>query len=281
MKKIVLFGSTGKIGTAILAIFDQQYSITALDRSSCDARDLTKVQQIVKEVNPDIVINAAAFNGVDACESDPFQALQINTIFPKLLAELSNSHGFLLVHFSSDAVFSGFDACSYSEDSSASPINIYGLTKYGGDCFVTAIAERYYIARISLQFGENNGKLQFVENMLERLLRGNRLLQISDDIIASPSYSRDVAKRVKLLIEEQSDFGLYHVANEGQASLYELICELVDIMKLEVVIENVSHTNFPSIGMKNKYIPIISHKILPLRPWREALVEYCTTNYLK
>ena len=93
----------------------------------------------------------------------------MNALFPKLLAELSVSLDFLLVHISSDAVFSGTGNDCYRESSAASPVNMYGLTKYGGDCFVTAIAKRYYIARISVQFGSSSGKPQFVEKMLERI----------------------------------------------------------------------------------------------------------------
>jgi len=74
---------------------------------------------------------------------------------------------------------------------------MYGFTKYGGDCFVAAIASRYYIARISVQFGRTPGKAQFIEKMLERIQQGTHHLRISDDIIVSPSYSRDVAEKIK------------------------------------------------------------------------------------
>lgn len=276
-RKVLLFGGSGKLGTAIYNAFCHSYTVVTPKREQVDVRESLQVQKNIDDIKPDIVINAVAFNGIDASEADPHQALQINTLFPKQLAKLSISHDFLLIHLSSDAVFSGNSADYYLEDSQADPINMYGFTKYGGDCFISAIAKRYYIARISTQFGITPGKKhQFVEKMLEQIYLGNKNLRISDDIIASPSYSKDVAERLKNLFEEQSPFGLYHVANEGQASLYELINELKQIMGLDTAITPVSHTTFPSAGLKNRSTPLKSNKIAPLRHWRQALIDYCT-----
>ncbi len=276
VKKIAIFGSSGKLGSSLVSVFANDFcEFVPLNRTACDVRDFGQVRSHIEDIKPDVVINAVACNGIDACETDPHQALVVNTLFPRLLAELSLSQSYLLVHISSDAVFSGTDTNCYAESSAASPINMYGFTKYGGDCFVTAIAKRYYIARISVQFGCVQGKAQFVEKMLERIQHGANRLQISNDIIASPSYSLDVAGRIKELINDQSPFGVYHIANEGKASLCELIEELVRIQALDVVVEPVSHNVFPSLGLKNMHTPLFSEKILPLRPWKDALRAYC------
>jgi len=97
---------------------------------------------------------------------------------------------------------------------------MYGFTKYGGDCFVAAIASRYYIARISVQFGRTPGKAQFIEKMLERIQQGTHHLRISDDIIVSPSYSRDVAEKIKETDWRAKSLWIVPIfANEGKASL--------------------------------------------------------------
>lgn len=274
--KVLVFGGSGKVGSALSAAFmSAGYTVVSLNSSVADVGNHDQVCRSIMEVQPDIVLNAAACNGIDACEDAPQKALLINTLFPKLLAELSVQHGFLLVHISSDAVFGGTEEKYYLESSNASPINIYGFTKYGGDCFVSAIAQRYYIVRISVQFGVTFGKGQFVEKMLEKIRNREGCLKVSDDIIASPSYSRDVAERIRELVEQQSPFGVYHVANDGKASLYELVKELVNSMESDVAVEPVPHTAFPSRGLKNIYTPIRSEKIPPLRPWRDALQAYC------
>lgn len=275
-QNVIVFGSSGKVGSAVaLAMADDSCKVIALDHSACDVCKEEQVRSCIEEFKPGIVINAVAYNGIDVCEDNPNKAMMINTLFPKLLAELSVSHAFLLVHISSDAVFSGIGNYCYNESSNANPINIYGFTKYGGDCFVSAIAKNYYIARISLQFGVTSTKSQFVEKMLKRIQNGEKHLKISDNIFASPSYSRDVAERIKKLIYTQSPFGFYHIANEGKASLYELICELVRIIESDVVVEPVPHSTFPSRSLKNIHTPICSEKIAPLRPWQDALMAYC------
>jgi len=275
-RKIVIFGSSGKLGSSLIKTLADGFStVIPLERTVCDVRRQEQVRFCIEEIKPDIVINAVALNGIDACEDDPYQAMAVNALFPRLLAELSVRHCFLLIHISSDAVFSGTGNDWYRESSIASPVNMYGFTKYGGDCFVAAIAKRYYIARISVQFGSTPGKAQFVEKMLEQVQQGTNRLKVSDDIVASPSYNRDVAERIKKLIDSQSPFGLYHIANEGKASLYELISELVRIIGSDIVVEPVPHRTFPSRSLKNIHTPICSEKIAPLRPWKDALMAYC------
>jgi len=274
--RILLFGGSGKVGTALRAVFAGQYQVTSPGRDALDVRDGGRVRQIVSETGPDIVINAAAFAGIDACEDDPAGALEVNTLFPKLLAELSRERGFLLVHFSSDAVFSGRSSGYYDEQSAAAPVNMYGFTKFGADCFISAIAKRYYIARISIQFGACSRNAQFVEKMLEKVSNGQRHLRISDDITASPSHSADVARAVRQLIEGSAPSGLYHIANSGKASLYRLICEMVSNLGLDAAIDPVPQASFPSKGVKNGYTPITSTKLPPLRSWQEAAADYCS-----
>lgn len=279
---MVIFGGSGKLGSSLASILTGSFcSVITLDRSACDVREHDQVRYCIEQAKPDVVINAVAYNGLDACENDPQQAMAVNTLFPKLLAELSIRHGFLLVHISSDAVFSGTGSDCYHESSTAAPVNMYGLTKYGGDCFVSAIAKHYYIVRISVQFGSTPGKAQFVEKMLEQIQQGTNSLKVSDDIVASPSYSRDVAEKIKELIDRQSPFGLYHIANEGKASLYELIRELARFMGSDVIVEPVPHSTFPSRSLKNIHTPICSEKIQPLRPWKDALMAYCLELQVK
>lgn len=282
-KRILVFGPTGKVGSAMRTVLGDS-KVICVNHSQCDVCCSDKVVNIIEEVKPEIVINAVAFNGLDACEEDPVQALRVNTLYPKMLAELSNIHDFLLVHFSTDAVFEGKTSDYYLESSAARPINMYGFTKYGADCFISAIANKYYIARLSIQFGASDSSTQLIEKMLEKIRTGCRHLRISEDIIASPSYSIDVANAVKSIVESEVPYGLYHVANQGKASLYELMRELISILHLNVVIEPVPHAVFNTKSYKNPYTPIASEKLQHLRPWQEALADYgqqlTSKNYL-
>lgn len=274
-KRILLLGSTGKMGLALRHIFRDDYLIAGKNSSNFDAVNFEQVRNLIEKNTPDIVINTVAFLGIDPCEKDPEKAFRLNTLYPKFLAELSNEKGFLLVHFSTDAVFNDEKGDFYTEKDCPYPLNLYGYTKYGADCFIQTIAKRYYIFRIPVLFGETVKDTQFVEKMLQKVKEGQGNLKISDDIISSPTYSKDVAKEVRSILDASYQFGLYHIANEGKASLYDLMKEITKNLTLDVKVEKASYRDFPFLGIKNTFTPIKSEKVAPLRHWKEALKEYC------
>jgi len=273
--KILLLGNTGKMGTALEDVFTGDFSIIGKNTRDFDACDLAQVQALIEEVAPDIVINAVAFLGIDPCEKEPAKAFTLNTLYPKLLAELSNKKSYLLIHFSTDAVFNDDKGDFYTEKDAAIPLNLYGFTKYGADCFIQSIAENYYIFRIPVLFGETAKNTQFVEKMLQFAKQGREVLRISGDIISSPTYSQDVAKEIRKILKGSLKHGIYHLANEGKASLYELVKEIVERLDLDVNVRMASYKDFPFFGTKNTFTPIKSVKIGSLRPWKAAVKEYC------
>lgn len=279
--KMLLLGSTGKMGMALSEVFCGGYSVTGKNSKDFDATNFERVCNLIKESKPDIVINTVAFLGIDPCEKEPEKAFRLNTLYPKLLAELSKKQGFLLVHFSTDAVFNDTKGDFYTEEDSPQPLNIYGLTKYGGDCFIQAIAKRHYIFRISVLFGETPKNNQFVEKMLLKAREEDKVLRISDDIIGSPTYSKDAAREVRRIIDDRYPFGLYHVANKGKASLYDLMKEIFVELNIDVKVKKASYKDFPFLGIKNTYTPIKSERISSLRPWQEAVKEYCAKSNCK
>ena len=273
-KKALILGATGKLGTAFVAALARTYEVVGKGSRDIDIADGAGLRAMLENIRPDIVVNAVACMGLAACEQGPQRAFQINTLGPKSLAELSNELKFILVHFSSDAVFDGSKGDFYVESDGPRPVNVYGLSKYGGDCFVQAAARRFYVFRIPVLFGETPKKTQFVEKMLEKALRGETLC-VSNDIFSSPSYSRDIAAEAVRLLDSGAPWGLYHLANEGRASLFALMTEIVLNLGLQARIQGVPGDTFPSLGIRNRNTPLRSLKLRPLRPWREALREYC------
>lgn len=275
-KRVLLLGSTGKMGSALKNIFEGEYSVIGKNSKDFDATNSEQVHNLIEENQPNIVINTVALLGIDSCEKEPEKAFKLNTLYPKFLAELSNELRFLFIHFSTDAVFNDEKRDFYTESDCPRPLNIYGLTKYGGDCFIQTIAKSYYIFRVSILFGETTKNTQFVEKMLQKIKEGHRVLKISNDIVSSPTYSKDVAKEGRRIIESEYSFGIYHIVNKGKATLYELMKEIVKNLDLDVKVEKASYKDFPFLGVKNAYTPLKSEKIPPLRPWQEAVKEYCS-----
>jgi len=275
--KILLLGNTGKMGTALTKTLKHDFNLVGKNSKDFDANDFQQVRFLIEQTDPDIVINTFAYLGIDPCETEPQKAIRLNTNLPKFLAELSNEHNFSLIPFSTDAVFKDRVNDLYTEKDCSQPVNFYGFTKYGGDCFIQAISNKYYIFRISVLFGETIKDTQFVEKMLQKIMYGEKVLSVSSDIINSPSYSLDIAKEVKRIIDTELEFGLYHIANAGVASLHDVIKEIVTNCNFDVEVKKAHYTDFPHIGIKNTYTPIESCKINSLRPWQEAIKDYCKT----
>ncbi|MCH7868279.1 MAG: NAD(P)-dependent oxidoreductase [Myxococcales bacterium] len=265
------------MGSAISRVFGDDHEIIGMNRNHLDCENLDQVSAVVAAERPDLVINAVAFLGIDACESEADRAIQLNTLLPKRLAELSRDRGFVFAHLSTDAVFGDALDKYCVESDPVKPFNVYGLTKYGGDYFVQSIARRSYLFRLPVLFGESSKRDQFVEKMLSRVQAGERRLQISSDIITTPSYSRDIAEEMHRILASDLPPDLYHLTNEGRGSLFEMIELLVANLRLAVTVEPVSHKRFPSFGRKNVFTTMKSEKVTSLRPWRDAFREYCET----
>tara|TARA_B100000315_G_scaffold222280_1_gene226234 strand:- start:1845 stop:2720 length:876 start_codon:yes stop_codon:yes gene_type:complete len=274
-KKVLLLGSTGKMGVALQGAFKNAYHVFGKNSKDFDACSPKTVDPLVEAICPDIVVNTVAFLGIDPCELEPKKAFHLNTMFPKHLAELSEKKGFILVHFSTDAVFPNTEGRAFTENDAPRPLNLYGLTKFGGDSLTQSIASQHYIFRLPVLFGPSRKKNQFVEKMLGQIQAGQNTLKVSSDIISSPSYSYDIAQEVFRILESSMPFGLYHLANQGQGSLYDLIKEVIKNLKIDVTLESGSFRDFPHSGIKNERTPMKSVRIKPLRPWREAVKAYC------
>lgn len=274
-KKILLLGHTGKMGTAISRVFAQDYELIGRNSRDMNAACFEEVAALIEACRPDIVVNTVALAGIDVCEKESGSAMQLNTLLPRFLARCAVEKRFHLVHFSTDAVFPDRTTGFYTESSVPCPVNIYGLTKYGGDCFVQESGCRYYLARISVLFGPTSKGGQFVEKMLARIEAGQKEISVADDIIATPTYNLDVARKIKEMLESDQESGLYHVVNEGRASLWELMQEVVTQLNLKVTVHKASYKDFPAAARKNICTPLRSEKIGNLRPWKDAVKEYC------
>lgn len=275
MKKILLLGHTGKMGLALQKILAPAYQLIGLNSRNFDAADFDQVAELIGEHAPELIINALAFQGIDQCEASPEKAFRLNTLFPGHLARLADESGKTLIHFSTDSVFSDYYDGPITEADAPSPLNVYGVTKYGGEALVRSRCERHYILRLPLLFGESLNHRQFVESMLQRIRSGAAELRIADDIVSSPSYSLDIAVRLREMLAGGAEFGTYHIASEGAASLFELMEEIVFAMNFTTSLRRASYEDFPHIGRKNRHTPLASVKLPPLRPWQEAVRDYC------
>lgn len=300
-KKVLILGSLGMLGQELVQVFsrDEKYTVTAWDREDIDVTDFAVLEKRVRELEPDIVVNAVAYNAVDHCEEDDVEfqkALVLNRDVPGKLAELSTSLGFLLTHYSTDYVFdgaleknkattgccgggccgAGANEVGYDEASLPNPINRYGESKYAGERAIR-VAKQYYLIRLSKLFGNPGksaeAKRSFFAVMLEQAEVKKEVSGV-DDEKSSFTYAPDLALATKELVESGDESGIYHLINEGSATWYEAVQELYQLVKKEISVVPVTSDTFPRPARRPNVSTLLNTKRPKLRHYTEALREY-------
>lgn len=244
--------------------------------------DITDVFDYVKKHKPDLIINAAAYNFVDKVEEQDIysMAFAVNSSGPKFLAMSAEEAQIPIVHFSTDYVFSG-EKLGYLEDDEPEPLSKYGETKLYGERFVRSNSSQAYICRVSKLFGEpgesESSKQSFVEKMLE-LAKDRDSLQIVDSETGCPTYTKDIAAQVRMLVEEKYPFGNYHLINDGGGvTWYEFALEIFDLAGINIKIEPVSPEVFKRPARRPKEAVLLNTKLPSMRERREALKDFLST----
>ncbi len=276
--KILILGSTGKLGTALKKAYSGEdvIGLSSKDVNLLGDGALDKLRALLIMHSPAVVFNCAGLIGIDVCEDNPKDAFWMNAVIPQELSRWSNELLFSLVHFSTDAVFHNSQMGGrFTEQNQPRPVNVYGATKLAGEHLVMAENPNALIIRTSVLFGPTNSSPQFVEKMLA-LVDKQGFISVADDIICSPSYSIDVADRARLMVSNM-DHGLYHVVNSSnKTSLYRLMT----MMLPDSDVRRGSHKDFPHTGRKNTDTPMLSCSEGPCNKYRTMpSLETAVYNY--
>ncbi|MFH0853323.1 MAG: dTDP-4-dehydrorhamnose reductase [bacterium] len=268
--KILILGCWGMLGHELMKIFEKE-EVRGWDFKELDITDRKAVEKAINKLDPEVVINAAAYTSVDDCETSIDKALKINGNAVGYLASACAQNGSILVHFSTDYVFDGKKKAGNSEEDIMDPINVYGQSKAKGELLIQEVMTRYYIVRTSWLYGKN-GK-NFVDMMLN-MAKEKRVARVVNDQNGSPTYALDLAETVALILKEEKPFGIYHVTNSGSTTWYDFAREIFKIMKQDVPLQAVTSKEFPRAAKRPEYSILLNSKLKPLRPWKEALRDY-------
>ncbi len=231
----LIAGCRGQLGHALskrLATDPDCEVVSAVDREEVDLADAQAVATLLDGFSsklPDVAVNAAACTQVDWCERNPKAAESGNTVAPALLAEACEKRGIRLVHISTDYVFSGDSRIAYREQDEPKPRSVYGRTKLAGEERVLATLPDSLIVRTSWLFGRGRNFIAAIlaQAREHRAGRASEPLRVVDDQYGRPTYAHDLAEAIVYLVE-RSARGLYHVANCGVASWWELARACLD-----------------------------------------------------
>src|SRR3982751_4209516 len=191
-KRVVVFGSGGQLGVELVRVFSARgYEVSAFDRKQVDICDGVAVERTLADLDPNAVLNAAAYNQVDLAESDPMAAFQGNALAVRNIARACRNIDAQLVHFSTDYVFDGTAGRPYVETDATQPLGAYAVSKLAGELYAQAYLSNPLVIRTSGVFGPgglHTARGNFVELML-RLAGGKQTIRVVEDHFASPTYS--------------------------------------------------------------------------------------------
>jgi dTDP-4-dehydrorhamnose reductase len=273
-QKILILGANGMLGHALAQAFSKQSPIL-WDLTDLDITNQLEVDEKISALMPEVIINAAAYTNVDGCEDNFDLANQINGVAIGYLARAAKKNNAVLIHYSTDYVFSGENQAGYKEDDQTNPLGAYGKSKLLGEYNLLKNTDKYYLIRTSWLFGEFGDK-NFIKKILTKA-EHERNLKVVNDHFGKPTYAPDLATRTRELIDHKESYGIYHVTNEtveGGISWYDLAKYALEVKKLDNDIVPCRASDFPQKAVRPKYSALINSKLKPMRDWREAVKDY-------
>lgn len=284
--KVAVIGASGQLGNDVSAAFvSTGHNVTSLDHSLIEVSSLDSVQASLGQIQPDLIVNTAAFHHVEKCEADPSQAFAINAAGARDVAMVAESLGAKLIHVSTDYVFDGKTQTPYTEEALPAPLNVYGNTKLSGEMFVRSMSSRHFVVRVSAIYGSNpcraKGGLNFVELML-KLSREREEIRVVDDEFVSPTPTSEIARQL-VALSQTSEYGLYHATAEGSCSWYEFARAVFELSGSKVRLERARPGEFPAKVARPKY-SVLENRALKRRSlnvftnWEQGLATYLTSR---
>jgi dTDP-4-dehydrorhamnose reductase len=280
--KILITGASGMLGTAMEGVCkEQRLNYLGLSHEDLEITDKNGLEQKIEEYMPSIIINSAAFMGIPACEENPKKAFEINAISALNLAKICKNKGINLVQISSNAIFDGKKGGLYFETDTPNPQNIYGLSKYAGEICAQNNLDSYYIMRFPKLFGSRrNNTLGFTDKMIDKMRKGEEL-KIADDRIDTFTYTIHAARKIISLLQDNAQFGIYHIANQGSVSYYDFVCKFAEKIGYAGKIMRSKDSDFPAPAPNPLRVELGSNKIKDMPNWENALDEYVKTEKIK
>ena len=219
--KILLAGGSGQLAQELQQILLSSGEVIAVDRTRIDLSQPESIRQAMAQIQPDLVVNAAAYTAVDKAENEPELAHAVNGIAPEIFAEECAKLRATLIHFSTDYVFDGSRGSAYLETDITNPLGTYGKSKLAGEEAIRNAVNRHIIIRTAWVYG-NGGKGNFVKTML-RLGKEREEIRVVADQIGSPTWTGDLAAAVSQIIPQIKPeiFGTYQYTNSGVCSWYD------------------------------------------------------------
>lgn len=280
-RKIVVLGNAGQLGVELVSqLAARGYEVTGWDRAELDITDAEATERCLASLDPEVVINAAAYNQVDVAEHEPLAAFHVNALAVRNIAVACRQLDARLIHFSTDYVFDGRAGRPYTEEDRPHPLGAYGVSKLAGELYAQAYIEQPLIIRTSGVFGPGGlrtARGNFVELML-RLGAGQQPVRVVEDHVASPTFAPALANRTLELMERNLT-GVFHVGGGTPISWFEYAKLIFEVAGLHPELRPTNEREYRSVARRPKFSALANGKmeqagLAPVPPLRKCLEEY-------
>lgn len=281
---ILIIGKIGQVGWELRRTLAALGKVVAVDFPEIDLTNPDSITKWVRDTQPQVIVNAAAYTAVDKAETDFDRCNRINGVAPGIIAEEAKNASALLVHYSTDYVYDGSKTTAYTETDLANPLGAYGRSKLTGDNAITQVDGNHLIFRLCWVYGARGQN--FMLTMM-RLAREREQLRIVRDQFGCPTWSRLIAEttalalRQALLTTDPAAFkGLYHLAASGQTTWHGFADAIIRLMPTEgkkcKSIEGITTAEYPLPAKRPAYSVLSCEKLkatfgLQLPDWEESL----------
>lgn len=283
---IVATGASGQLGQTLSALWpaspNPEFRFLALDRTTLDLGDPSSIREVLDELCPACIINAAAYTAVDKAESESKDAFMVNETAVEALAAWATENDALLLQISTDFVFDGSSSTAYSPDQDTSPLGVYGASKLAGEKKIKALApNNSAIVRTSWLYSEYGGN--FVKTML-RLMKERDELSVVNDQIGSPTSTHGLARLIFAMIRGGNMTGIYHWSDGASISWFEFAEEIqrqavqAGILSKAIPIHPIATADYPTPARRPAYSVLDRSRTLkdfdcPKEDWKEQLTH--------
>lgn len=261
MKKILVTGATGQLGSELKVLSENysQYEWFFADRNQVSLDNFAVLKNQLEAIQPNVILNSAAYTAVDKAESEPELADTVNNLAVGIIAQYANDNKVKLIHISTDYVFDGTSSVALTEEAITEPINIYGASKRAGELSCLEANPNSVIIRTSWvysNFGNN-----FVKTM-QRLLKERDSISVVNDQIGSPTYAADLAQvMIDILNADKWIPGIYNYSNEGEISWYEFVLAIQEIGGYTCEVNGIPSSSYPTPAKRPSFSLLDKSKI--------------------
>lgn len=276
--RVLVTGANGQLGSAIVRAF-ADIEVTAHTRASLDVADVGAVRRAVEAARPDVIINCAAYNHVDAAETNALDAFAANAFAVRTLARAAEASDALLVHYGTDFVFAGLDGPDtppYDESTLPSPASTYAASKLVGEWLALAYP-RAYVLRVESLFGQAagwKGRMGSLDTIVAGLDAG-REVPVFTDRIVSPSYVVDVAAATRYIVDSVAPPGLYHCVNSGHGSWEQVALEAARVLGVTPRLKRITTAEVKLLAARPRFCALSNRKLadagFAMPAWQDAL----------